>query len=133
MAGGPGAGGTQKSVCPRGKPSLEGPRLTLLALGETLHQDGSGEHSPHGEVRPSWSPAAWKCKLPSYPHPSPCQEPWASLVAQMVEPACSMGDLGSTPGWRRSPGEEHDYLLQHSCLGNLMGKEAWWATVRGVA
>ena len=85
MAAGPGAGGAQKSTRPRGKPSLQGPRLTLLALGETLHQDGSGGHSPYGEARPSWSPAVWNCRLHSYPYPSPCQEPWASLVAQMVK------------------------------------------------
>ena len=32
------------------------------------------------------------------------------------ESACSAGDLGSTPGLGRSPGEEHEYLLWSSCL-----------------
>ena len=32
------------------------------------------------------------------------------------ESACSMGDLGSIPGWGRSPGEGHGNPLQYSCL-----------------
>ena len=30
-------------------------------------------------------------------------------------------------------GEENGNLLQYSCLGNLMGRGALWATVHGVA
>ena len=52
----------------------------------------------------------------------------ASLVAQMVA-----GDLGSTPGLGRSPGEGNGYPLQYSCLENSMDRGAWWATVHGVA
>ena len=33
----------------------------------------------------------------------------------------------------RSPGEGNDNLLQYSCLGDPMDREAWWATVHGVA
>ena len=49
------------------------------------------------------------------------------------ESACSAGDLGSIPGSGRSPGEGNGYPLQYSCLENPMGREAWWATVYGVA
>ena len=42
------------------------------------------------------------------------------------------GDAGSIPGLGRSPGEENGNPLQYSCLGNLMGREAWQATVCGV-
>ena len=49
------------------------------------------------------------------------------------ESACDAGDPGSTPGLRRSPGEEHGNPLQYSCLDNPLDKEAWWATVHGVA
>ena len=34
------------------------------------------------------------------------------------------GDLGSTPGSQRSPGEANGYPLQYSCLGNSMDREA---------
>ena len=43
------------------------------------------------------------------------------------------GDLGSSPGLRRSPGEGNDNPLQYSCLGNPMDRGACQATVLGVA
>ena len=43
------------------------------------------------------------------------------------------GDVGLIPGLGRSPGEENGNLLQYSCLGNPMNKDAWRATVHGVA
>ena len=43
------------------------------------------------------------------------------------------GDPGSIPGLGRSSGEGNDNPFQYSCLGNLMDREAWWATVHGVA
>ena len=36
-------------------------------------------------------------------------------------------------GSGRSPEEGHGSLLQYSCLENPMNREAWWATVHGVA
>ena len=47
--------------------------------------------------------------------------------------ACSAGDLGSTPGLGRSPGEGNGNPLQYSCLENPMDRGAWRATVHGVA
>ena len=46
---------------------------------------------------------------------------------------CKVGDLGSTPGIGRSPGEGNGNALQYSCLENPMDREAWWVTVHGVA
>ena len=37
------------------------------------------------------------------------------------EPACNVGDLGSTPGLGRSPGGGHDNPFQYSCLENPHG------------
>ena len=37
------------------------------------------------------------------------------------------------PELGRSPGEGGGNPLQYSCLGNLMDRGAWWATVHGVA
>jgi len=42
-------------------------------------------------------------------------------------------DKGLIPGSGRSPGEVNGNSLQYSCLGNPMDREAWWATVHGVA
>ena len=44
-----------------------------------------------------------------------------------------VGDLGSMPGFRRSPGGRNGNPLQYSCLGNHMDRGAWWAAVHGVA
>ena len=41
------------------------------------------------------------------------------------------GDTGSIPGLGRSPREWNGNLLQYSCLGNPVGRGAWWATVTG--
>ena len=49
------------------------------------------------------------------------------------ESACSAGDLGSTPGSVRSPGDGNGNALQCSCLENPMDRGARWAAVHGVA
>ena len=48
------------------------------------------------------------------------------------ESACNEGDLGSTPGSGRYPGEGNGNPLQYSCLENPMGRGSWQATVYGV-
>ena len=40
-------------------------------------------------------------------------------------------DLGSIPGWGRSPGGGHGHPLQYSCLVNPVHRGAWQATGRG--
>ena len=40
-------------------------------------------------------------------------------------------DVGSILGAGRFPGEGNVNLFQHSCLGNLMDRGVWWATVPG--
>ena len=47
-------------------------------------------------------------------------------------PPANAGYSGSVPEWGRSLGEGNSSLLQYSCLGNLMDRGAWWATVAGV-
>ena len=48
------------------------------------------------------------------------------------ESACNAGDLGSIPGWRRSPGEGNGYPFQYCCLENPIERGAWQATFHGV-
>ena len=50
----------------------------------------------------------------------------------MKESACNAGDEGSIPGSGRSPEEGNGNQLQYSCLGNLIDRGAWWATVLGL-
>ena len=40
--------------------------------------------------------------------------------AEVKASACNVGDLGSIPGWGRSPGEGNGNPLQYSCLENPM-------------
>ena len=47
--------------------------------------------------------------------------------------AYNAGDLGSIPGLGRSPAEGNGNPLQDYCLENPMDREAWKATVHGVA
>ena len=49
------------------------------------------------------------------------------------EPAPYVGNQGSIPGSGKSSREGNGNPLQYSCLGNSMGREAWWATVHMVA
>ena len=48
-------------------------------------------------------------------------------------PLVNAGDVGAIPGLGRSPGEGNGNLLQYSCLGNPMDRDAWWSTVHGLA
>ena len=48
-------------------------------------------------------------------------------------PPANAGDVGLIPGSGRSPGEGNGNPLPYSCLGNPMDREAWRATVQGVA
>ena len=49
------------------------------------------------------------------------------------ESACNAGGLGSIPGSGKSLGEGNGYPFQYTCLENSMDREAWRATVHGVA
>ena len=49
------------------------------------------------------------------------------------ESACKAGDEGSIPGLGRCPGEGKGNPLQYSCLGNLIERGVWQATVHWVA
>ena len=56
-----------------------------------------------------------------------------SCMAQMVKKLPgSAGDLGSIPGSGRCRGRGNGSPLHYSCLGNLLDRGAWWATVHGV-
>ena len=56
-----------------------------------------------------------------------------STVKNLPASAGDAKDLGSVLGWGRSPGEGNGNPLHYSCLENFIDREAWWATVHGVA
>ena len=55
------------------------------------------------------------------------------MVKNLPVNAGDTRDVGSIPGWRRSPGGGHGNPLQYPCLENPMDRGAWGATVHGVA
>ena len=56
-------------------------------------------------------------------------QPGGSMVKK---PPADAEDMGLILGLERSPGEGTGHPLQYSCLGNLMDREAWQATVHEV-
>ena len=60
--------------------------------------------------------------------------PGSTVVNNPLANAEDARDLGSVPGSGRSPGEGNGNgnLLQYSCLGNPMDREAWQDTVHGL-
>ena len=54
------------------------------------------------------------------------------MVKNLLVNAGSPRDAGLIPGFGRSPGVGNGSPLQQSCLGNLMSRGAWEATVPGV-
>ena len=59
--------------------------------------------------------------------------PGGSVVVNLPTSAGDTRGLGSIPGLGRSLGEANGNPLQYSCLGNPIDREAWRATVLGVA
>ena len=55
------------------------------------------------------------------------------VVKNLPANAGDARDADLTPGLGRSAGEGNDNPLRYSCLENPMDREAWQATVHGVA
>ena len=123
---------TQLSAEPRPAPHLwlQSPRPQLLPLvlcyshtplsPDRNLESGDGQYNRNAEDR----------TLTLDFHPT---KPTSRLSSVGKESAFSAGELRSIPGSGRSPGEGNDNPLQYSYLGNPRDREAWWATVHGVA
>ena len=62
------------------------------------------------------------------------QLPKGFLGGSVVKnPPAKAGDVGSIPGWGRSPEGDNDSSLQYSWLGNPTDREAWQATAHRIA
>ena len=57
----------------------------------------------------------------------------SQVVKNMLVNKGDVRDMGSIPGWGRSPGGGHGNPLQYSCLENSMDRGAWRAAVQRVA
>ena len=54
------------------------------------------------------------------------------MVKNPLAKAGDIRDVGLIPGLGKVPGVGNGNSLQYSCLGNPMGRGAWWATVMGL-
>ena len=77
-----------------------------------------------------WQAGSLPLRQPGKPNASIINRLYGSEVKAS---ASNAGDLGSSPGSGRSPGEGNDNPLQYSCLENPMDGEAQQGTVHGVA
>ena len=68
--------------------------------------------------------------LPLVPPGKPSYE-W--MFCKEPANAGDIRDMGSFPGMGSSSGEGNSNPLQYSCLGNPMDREAWGATIHGIA
>ena len=59
--------------------------------------------------------------------------PGDTVVKNLPANAGDARDMGLILGSGRSPGGGDGNPLQYPCLENPMDREAWWATVLGVA
>ena len=57
----------------------------------------------------------------------------ALVVKNVPANAADIRHVGSIPDLGRYPGGGNGNPVQYSCLENPMDREAWWATVHGVA
>ena len=55
-----------------------------------------------------------------------------SVGSVVNNPSANAGNVGSSPGSGRSPGEGNGNRLYYSCLDDPIDRGAWWATVHGV-
>ena len=76
----------------------------------------------------------WLRLIFNYPQAKDIWLSWEVSLVVKIPPATAgdIRDLGSIPGFGRSPGGGHGNPLQYSCLENPMDRGAWQATVHGV-
>ena len=98
-----------------------------------------GTKIPHATWQNKRDTRSYTWEISIFPHfiVIDLKETWASQVALVVmNPPANTGDLRDAdliPGSERSPGGEHGYPLQYSCLENPMDRGGQQAPVHGVA
>ena len=55
------------------------------------------------------------------------------MTPVVKSPLANAGDVGSIPGWGKSPGVRNGNPFQCSCMGNSMHRGTWQATVHRIA
>ena len=109
------------------KPGLNCTAPSRYHLGWKKRQEGSEGRQRHLTTSHSFTSPHPRLSshgtLPPAPPPGQIQK---ASNGQLL-------DTDSVPELGRSPGGGHGNPLQYSCVENLMDREAWWATVHGMA
>ena len=92
-------------------------RLNFLFPFESSQNEWIKSFLKHSFSKPSWK--SW-----GFPGGSDGKESTCN--------AGDTGDLGLIPESGRSPGGGNGSPFQYSCLGNLIDRGDWWATVHGI-
>ena len=71
----------------------------------------------------------WEIEINTHMH---CASQVALGVKNLPASTGDVIEVGSVPGFGRSPGGGHGDPLQYSCLENPTDKGAWWAAVHRV-
>ena len=125
----------RRTTCPASSPdnqsgdlSSEGGWIVKGWLSSSF-PEAEGDPDAWGGLfqRPLEPPAASE-RMSSLPC-SAILPPFPSWWLSGKESACQAGDVGSTPGMGRSPGEGNGSPAQYSHLGNPKDRGAWWAIV----
>ena len=105
--------------------------ILLQKIPMNIHGFLSICRSIHPIVRPATPP--WRTLLfKKYSWEHGGGPPRGPVVKNSSANAGAAGDMGSVPGWGRSPRGGHGNPPQYSCLGNPKARGAWWPTVHGV-
>ena len=99
------------------------PRSWLCSLESGLHCQGKAGHW--------WCRQQTQINSGSWLVLIPCTQV-VLVVKNTPANGRDVRDVGTVPGWGRSPGEGHGHPLQYSCLEKPTERGAWQATVRGV-
>ena len=118
------------------RPSLSGGSLTFyLVVDDPVVRTSSGADTHNTYVWSLWGQLASLKHVPRRGVPGgQSRDPWHFYYLLRSYRIClQCRRPGSFPELRRSLGGRHGNLLQYSCLGNLMDRGAWRATIHGVA
>ena len=117
---------------------MEGGKVDLCLTGMELLllEEGIGKGIELESWGKEWNRAL--CNLPRVSNKQGGLElqrgfPSALMIKDLPANTGDEEEMGSIPGWGRSPGGRHGHPLQYSHLEDPTDRGAWWATVHSVA
>ena len=121
---------------PHGEVSSETSKVSVRKEKDTFGQKDS-ELCPPGNLNLLWGISSRFPLANHFDLPVDGVHIWTSQVALVLKNTTTnaedVREMDLIPASGRSPREGHPNPCQYPCLENPMDREAWWATVQGVA